>query len=311
MKSWKHFVSIAIALGALVADDALGAPPVANVAAHMPAARLADLRVEINRARASDPGSFAAVKKIVARAPEAALRARGRTAPTAREIASLGKSALLPALELLALEPTHGVTADYAPTLRRDLVEAVGFLKDARALPVVQTVLDDEAEDVDTTRTAAEALARIGTEEAATKLLSSLDAAKGDRARAIVLGMGECRRLHVTEAIAERLRGTNDEAMARAAARALGRAGNAWAWRTLTDRLEEGEIRETAARALVDAFVRYDGEARDAASNALMVVDAPITPTLIASARAGASTETVKALDGLAARFARNPTRAR
>jgi hypothetical protein len=43
---------------------------------------------------------------------------------------------------------------------------------------------------------------------------------------------------------------------------------------------------ETAARALLDAFAAHDGETRDAASNALMVVDASSTRSRIAEAGA-------------------------
>jgi hypothetical protein len=121
--------------------------------------------------------------------------------------------------------------------------------------------------------------------------------------------MGDCRRIRVTEAIAARLRTTNDDATARAAARSLGRAGNAWAWKTIADRSEESRIRGVAARSLVESYVRHTGEERMAASNALMVVDAPETLTFIADAKRGASPEVVKALDALEARFARNPSR--
>ena len=123
--------------------------------------------------------------------------------------------------------------------------------------------------------------------------------------------MGDCRRIRITEALASHLRSTNDEEVARAVARSLGRAGNAWAWKTVADKSEEARIRETAARALVDAYVRRDGEARTAASNALMVVDAPETPALIAQAKKGAPADAIKALDALAERFARNPSRAK
>src|SRR5690606_6309435 len=101
-------------------------------------------------------------------------------------------------------------------------------------------------------------------------------------------GMGECRHLRVVEELARRLRDAPDDDMARAAARSLGRAGNAWAWRTISDHRDEARIRETAARALVDAYVNRDGEARDAASNALMVVDAPETARIIEAARQAA-----------------------
>ncbi len=299
-------------LGATVTGRAEAAPtsPAAQAAGfRMPPSPFADLRKDVAKARVVDSRTFAAVGSIVSHAVDADARARGRKAPVALYLAKLGPSALMPMLEMLAIDPPQGIPAESAPRVRRDLIEAVGLLKDARALPVLTTILDDTTEDAETTRTVAEAVARIGTDEAATRILSALDASSGERTRAILAGMGECRRLRVTEALASRLHATGDEAVARAAARSLGRAGNAWAWKTLSDRSEETRIREAAARALVDAYVHRDGEARDAASNALMVVDAPQTTALIADAKKGASPEIAKALDALAERFARNPSR--
>lgn len=302
-------------IGALFSTTAASASAdtseVEKAAVRLPAQRLADLRVDVARARAVDPGSFIAVSNIVARAPESAKRARNFKANTAREIARLGPNAVMPALELLAVDPPHGLPAASVPIVRRDLVEAVGLLRDARGLPVLSTILDGQDEDAETLRTTAEAIARIGTDEAADKLVATLQSANVERGRAVVAGMGECRRVRVVDAIAARLRATNDDLTVRAASRAIGRAGNAWAWQAAGDRSEETAIRETAARALVETFVRQQGEARDAASNALMVVDAPITPSLIAAAKSGASPDTVQALERLAARFARNPSRVR
>jgi HEAT repeats len=310
-------------LGLLVAltgsTTLAGAPKVAEAAPpgtqgaafRMPAQPFADLRRDVVQARAADPRPFAMVNDIVTFAPEVNAHARARRAPIALYLAKLGPSAVLPVLEKLAIDAPRGLTTQSAPILRRDLIEAVGLLHDPRGLPVLSAIIDDETEDEETTRTATEAIARIGTDEAASKLVASLAGARDARARAIVAGMGECRRLLVTEAAAERLRVTTDDATARVAARALGRAGNAWAWRTMADRSEEARIRETAARALVEAFARRNGEERTAAANALLVVDAPETPALIAAAKKGAIPDTVKALEGLAARFARNPTRTR
>lgn len=299
-------------LGALLsATAAAETPDIEKAALRLPAQKLADLQREVARARAVDPKAFMAVSNIVARAPEDAMRARDRKAPTAHAIAQLGPSAVLPALEMIALAPPNGLPASIVPVVRRNLVEAVGILRDVRGVSVLSTIVESDDEEVDTVRTASEALARIGTDDAADELVSTLRVAPPERARAIVAGMGECRRLRVTQAIADRLSTTKDEATARVAARALGRAGNAWAWQTASDRTEETPIREAAARALVAAYVRERGEGRDAASNALMVVDSPQTPGLITAAKGGASDETVRALDKLAARFARNPSRVR
>ncbi|HVJ88803.1 MAG TPA: HEAT repeat domain-containing protein, partial [Labilithrix sp.] len=281
--------------------------PMPQVAPKLSIRQLATLERQVAEPRAADPRSFSLVTRLVQLAPEMHERARGRRAPVSLHLAKLGPKALMPSLEILALEPARGKVP--LVSVRRDVIEAVGLLRDPRALPILFAIIDDEDEDAETTRTATEAIARIGTEEAATKILSVLDSARGERARAVVAGMGECRRLRVAEALAERLRTTTDEATVLAAARALGRAGNAWAWKTLSDRHEEAKIRSIAARALVDAFVRYEGEARAAAANALLVVDAPETLVLIAEASSSASPQASEALQALRARVERNPAR--
>lgn len=276
------------------------APLAAQAMSPLTPAADASLRQSIAQARKTDATPFANVSDIVTKAAERHAAARGRHAPVAQSLARLGAPAVLPILELLAVDKSN--------VARRDLIEATGLLADARALPVLNAIVGDAGEDAETTRTSAEAIARIGTMEAATTLVSTLNAAHGDRERALVAGMGECRRGSVTDALATRAR-SSDAALSATAARSLGRAGNAWAWKTLSDHTEEPHIRETAARALVDAFVAHDGEARLAASNALMVVDSPLTPSLIAQARPSAPPATQTALDSLATRFASNPTR--
>lgn len=277
----------------------LAIPALAHAAPVKPSVALKN---DFARARQIDPAPFINVSTIVAAAPSAHAKARGRRAPVAQQLARLGTAATLPMLEKL--------TEEQSPVVRRDLIEALGLVGDARSTAVLGGIVRDAAEDADTTRTTAEALARIGTDEAAAHLLGALDASSGApiRTRALLGGMGELRKARVTEAIAARVR-TGDDDTVRIAARALGRAGNAWAWKTLADKSEETRVRETAAKALVAAFVAHTGEARTAASNALMVVDAAITPSLISDARATANAETEAALDQLAERFAHNPSR--
>jgi hypothetical protein len=297
-------------LGASVgASTVASAQPVA-VIHRLPEATAAELRRDVKQARDADPRPFIVTNDIVRNARSADQAARARKAPIALQLARLGPSGLLPMLEILAEGTPKTVPADGVQAIRRDLIEAVGLLRQPRSLAVVGAILDDPTEEEDTTRTAAEAVARLGTDEAANRVVRALDGATDAvRARAILAGMGECRRLRVADAIASRLRTTTDDATARIAARSLGRAGNAWAWKTTSDRAEEARVRESAARALVEAFVHRTGEARTAADNALMVVDDLHTPTLIAEARRGASPETIKALDALAVRFANNPAR--
>ncbi|HVH46593.1 MAG TPA: hypothetical protein VM925_29835 [Labilithrix sp.] len=94
-------------------------------------------------------------------------------------------------------------------------------------------------------------------------------------------------------------------------AKSLGGVGNAWAWRTLSNQAEASATRAIAARALVDIYVseKNAADVREQAAKAILVVDAPSTPSLIARARTTASHDTLAMLDELERRFASNPTR--
>ncbi len=305
---------VLLASSVLSLSPAAAANSLAQVSTFRPLrGNFASLASEIALARSRDPRAFTAVDTVVMQAAGANAKARGRIAPTARTLSALGPSALLPVLELLAVRPPRDVPRAFVPTVRRSLIEAAGLLRDARALSVLGAILEDPSEDEETTRTATEAVARIGTAESERRILTALDVSHSERTRAILGGMGECRRRGIVEALVSRLGRTpsDDETTARTVAKALGRAGNAWAWTTLSDRHEEGAIRAMAARALVEAFVRFHGDTRDAASNALMVIDSPDTAKLIAEASVGASAEDTRALQALADRFAKNPSRAR
>jgi RNase P/RNase MRP subunit POP5 len=161
-------------------------------------------------------------------------------------------------------------------------------------------------------RASAEALGRLGTDTAAARLVS-LSEGDGDRREAVLWGMGTCRRTAVAQALADALHTGPPVVLAKRIVQSLGEVGNAWAWRTLpaSARQEEREVRELAAQALLDAYLSFDGEVRQAASNALMVVDFSGTPALIRDAREDRSAAELALLDALAARFAKNPARAR
>jgi hypothetical protein len=93
--------------------------------------------------------------------------------------------------------------------------------------------------------------------------------------------------------------------------KALGAVGNAYAWKTpeVKKSGEGAQVRAIAAKALVAAFVAYDGEIRRKAETSILIVDDPSTPSLIAGAKQGASPELAAALDALAERFKHNPAR--
>lgn len=274
---------------------------------HLLFASVLALAVAAPRPASADPRT--SVRQAVMHKSALDAKSRGHRAPIALYLRGMGKQALDPMLEMLSGGPAaKGLPEGAVSAARRDLVEAVGLLRDPKAIAVVGGVLDRDA-DADVVRAASQALSRIGTDEAVARLRTALGRASGDRARAILAGMGDCRRKAGAEILAARLHAHPDEATARVLARSLGGAGNAWAWKTLPARGEESAVRALAARALVGAFVAYDGEVREAAAKALLVVDDPSTTSLIASARAGASPDRAAALDALAARFAANPAR--
>jgi HEAT repeat protein len=215
-------------------------------------------------------------------------------------------------LELVAFDApasaTDAATDRERASVERDLVEAIGLLRDPRALPVLVAVLGRETEFA-SARTAAEALARLDSDEAAGALLAALGKASGERATAILAGMGACHRASVARALAARLAAHPDDAVARHLVRSLGQVGNAWAWKTLSERGDEAAARGAAAAALVTAFVEYGGEVRESAAKALLVVDDASTSALLEAARRGATGDVALALDDLARRVAQNPSR--
>lgn len=279
------------------------------------------LKGDIDWARAETPELFRQVYDIAKHAGDLDAAARRPGVPLTMHFKVLGNRALMPMLELLAFD-AHA-PSDLTPTaqsaLRVGLVEAVGIVRDARAIPVLARIALRER-DVETTRASADALGRIGTDEAFAALVTALESAEAagaggaagagaERINALLAGVGSARRVDGTKLLAKKLDAHPDAVTAKAIAKSLGTAGNAWAWTTLTNRTDEATVRELAARALVKAYLGYAGEARSAAANAILVVDDAHTSAIIGEARRTASSDQAAALDELAAKLAKNPTR--
>lgn len=272
----------------------------------------AELRTQIAAARATDPQTFARVAGLKADADVLFSKRRGGVvAPMGRTFKQLGAKALLPMLEVLAFEVGQAPATDGGQlTLAVGLLEAVGALQDARSAPVLEAILGNDAVAPVVTRAAADAYGFLQTDAVAAKLVA-LAQQSGPHARAVREGMGSCRRVVVANALGEALAAATDVREQVELSRALGDIGNAWAWQTpgVTARAEEGDVRLNAARALVSSYMARTGEARQAASNALLVVGSTQTPALINAALARATPEQRTALNELSARFERNPVR--
>jgi hypothetical protein len=299
-------IPLSLALGAMAVTGAVISPT------RLPPDARLQLSSEIEHARTTQPQAFTAVATVQARLSDLDAHKRGRYANVGPLLKSIGPSALLPMLQAIAFEaPARGKLSESAWTAYRSgLLEAVGVLRDPRAEPVLLAALDGDERNYQVLRSAAEALGYLGTDAAAARLVA-LARPRGPKQAAVLAGMGSCRRLPVAQTLATTLAAHPAEATALSVVKSLGEVGNAWAWKTpgVTAKSEESAVRETAARALVTAFASYGDPVRQAASNALMVVDDPSTPHLIDDAQRHASPDTSEALAALAARFERNPTR--
>ncbi len=258
------------------------------------------------------PAVFSHVAKARDLAVALEARRHGRYATITPHLKRLGPTALLPMLDALAFDgPERSAMSDKAwLTLQVGLLEAVGALRDPKSIVVLEAVLDQPTVEPEVTRAAAEALGRVGTDRAVTKLIT-LSSKPGPKQQAVIRGMGDCRRLPIAQHLASLLRKQPEGALALQIVKSLGGVGNAWAWQTPPVRASEEEAtRALSARTLVQAFVRYDGEVREAATKALLLIDHPSTSSLVSVERQRATTEGVREqLDRLAQRLAKNPLR--
>ena len=259
----------------------------------------------IASARLRSPLTFARVG--VVRANLAALDAtkRGPLAPIPAHLHGLSRDAIEALAEQL-LAPIDATLTESAQTAwHAGLLETLGGLREPRVREVFAAFLDDSNQVV--ARAAAEATAKLGDDVAVATLVPRIAAQQ----LAVIHGAGACRRRPIASALAAVVASRPSREVARATARALGELGGSWASRTskLPAPAEQSDARSIATRALIELFIGYDGDVRQASSNALMMIDDPATPALIASAKSGASSDTIAALDALSVRFAKNPAR--
>jgi HEAT repeat protein len=313
MKRHTFVLGLALAGGITLASSgtarADGVVRLGPLAPEMRAALVAD----IDAARSDDPESFEAVAGVRSRLGVLDTDKRGRLAPIPLYLKHIGPGSVLPMLEAVAIDGAgRGDLTDTAwVAWRAGLIEAIGGHRDPRAEPVLLAVLAGPEDDALVVRAAAEALGKLGTDEAVAAL-TSMALEPGAKQLPVVQGMGACRRAGVAAALADVLERSSSPELSLAAIRSLGDLGNGRAWRTPSVAAyadEEDRVRATAAKALVGSLASSSRTLSQAASNALMVVDHAATPALLAAARASAAPEARPAFDAAAKRFARNPAR--
>jgi len=300
-------LTIALSLGAASASAGEG---VLIGPDKLPEKDRAALVAAVSTAKAEKASAFEAVARLREDMPALDAQKHGRFVPVAAILKGLGRDALLPMLNELAIDgQKRGEWNDSTWTAWRvGLLEAVGMLRDGRAAPVLVAVLDSSEESFDVVRAAASAFGKLGTDAAANKLVA-LAKTSGPKQKAVLAGMGDCRRTLVAEALAAALSGEKNAETAAIVARSLGNVGSSWAWKTpiVASSGEENAVRSAAAKALLGAYLHHEGETRDAIAKAILMVDHPSTPALIEAAKHGASDDGKRALDALAKKFSESP----
>ncbi len=277
------------------------------------AADRAALKQAIEAAKAADLTPFEQVAATRDVLPDLDAYKRGRLAPITPQLRALGKAALWPMLEELAIEAApRGDLADTAWTAwRASLLEAVGRLEAPAAAPVLHAALTVAAKTDEpiVLRAAAEAVARQNTDAAVDHLVAIVDS--GRHTDVILSAIGYCRREAVARLLIDQLE-TGTPARVRIVARSMSDIGNAWSWKLETKaRQAEGEqIRATVTQALVAAYTKHTGEAQTAIRKGLLVVAHPSAVELVRAA-AEAAPEHAEALAKLEKRLLNNPVATR
>lgn len=261
------------------------------------------LERSIKQARIDSPAVFAKVRSLVESADSLQHHARGRLYPFPAQLRAVTRkqpgAAFSLAEPLIAPERFNMPSTPEAKlALRAGLLEAAGSLQESSLAPLYRSLITaDEPREV--SRAAAEALAKLGLDEDLA-MLSRLAVTEGPTQDAAISALGSARNGKLAVTALSSLASTSMEApRAKLVAGSLARV--AAGWNAVTP------WRAEAAKGALTLFVNATSdEVRAAASDALMVIDAPETPALIDAVRSNAA---AAPLDALLARFDNNPTR--
>jgi len=294
-------LGVALGLAGAFAAGPVAADPLLPARAMTPTLQRS-LTAEFRADRAVHPQAWRAVSDLSTLRPEVYRATRiGRPAVT-RELRSLGPDALLPMLDALAVSGyPRTLSTEEREALTVGLLEAVGFLRDRRAAPVLRAAFAQESAP-DTLRAAARGLAALDDNESWEVLRA---ATEGDTERASIAlsALGTSPRAAATPLLLGRL-GDTSPAVVSAAAHALSERHGTWA--AAARRVQDPQ-RPAVAAALVDAYARAtDRGAQEALQTAVLALGAQESPALAeAAARApGADSARLQRLARMARRAA-------
>ncbi len=249
----------------------------------------AKIEKQVALAKKAQPAAFEQVAKIQRDLTVIDAKKRGRFAPLTTLLNSVPEAtwALVEAIvSTAAVAPEAPRTAVIA--WQTGLLESLGDRRVLATEPVLMAALE-AATEPEVIRSAADGLGRLGTDGAATALIAAASKREGAAREAVFAGMGSCRRTAVAGFLARQLALASTDSERLALVKGLSRVGNEWALETSGGTPAKNEIpaiRQLAASALVKLYAESQGHLRQAASDAVLVINAPETKVLLAQLRA-------------------------
>lgn len=250
------------------------------------------LATAVRADRARHPEAYRRVADLEGLRPEFYRRSRAGRPSVAIELRAMGPEALLPMLDALALSGyPRDLSADERSALRLGLLETVGNLGDARALPLLRSVFATATEAPEL-RAAARGLARLCQDADRRTLM----AATGERRDPAASALGRCAHPEASRWMVTQLESTAAPSHAAALAQGLAESASSWARPGARSPLD-ASLRARAARAVIRRWRELPAQ-RDAIGVAALSMGGPEMLAAVREARRDAPAE---AAPGLAA----------
>jgi hypothetical protein len=306
------FIGSALALCLTFFAESARADGVVTASSKIPADVRVKLEAEIAKAKTTQPKAFAAVAAVDTYKPSGIARVRHNKPTAARGLRQIGPAAFWPMIEQVAFKSDRGTLTDEQWHAFGDgLLQAISFLRNPNAVPVLEAIFLNSPDAVYAAR-AAEGLGMLCGDAQRSLLLSHVKAGDPQRTAAVV-GLGHCRKLDVAQTLADVLKSEPaDSDLAEKAARSLGYVASSWALaadKKMT--ADEGDaIRRTASEALVDAMPTQSPRIREVAAHSVLMAEHPSAIDRLAAAKNRASVEVRPELVRLEARVKKSIERA-
>jgi hypothetical protein len=270
----------------------------------------------IAKARTQHAAAFDVLQKLRADLPRLDSQKRGRFLSLSKMLRPLAQKAPWVLVNELAGNgaPQGDLSASAWQGWRVSLVEALGMTRNAALAPMLRATVAKFRGDAHVMRASIVALARLG-DNADVDLLVKAATSEKNTPAIQLNALGEHRRVKMAQTIVKLLDGNKwSNAEKRALLHALGKIGNAWAWKTSAiKRTGEGaEVRGIAAKKLLEVFLNdRESSVRKRAGKSFILVSAPNSPALFKAARLSSPKDgpAIDALDKLAASYGKSALR--